>query len=497
MPRLDQPSASPLTTPGVSSRPAAAPVTLDLFGEPTAPEGVRPFWQTTDEATVRLYRGHVLDVLAGLPPRSVHCVVTSPPYWALRSYLGDGHDQKHLELGSEKVPDCGQLMEVQPGLFRKGNCAERDWATGCYVCRMVLVCRELRRVLRDDGTFWLNLGDTWGSGGGNLSGIPWRVALALQADGWVLRQDVIWCKPSPMPESIRNRCTKAHEYVFILAKRMGYYYDAEAIKTDAEPAFRVMGTDTNRKTLLRHYAAGGRGSGNQVPGGTMSSGNLANRRSVWTVSTQGYPGAHFAAFPPKLIEPMIKAGTSEKGCCADCGAPWVRIVEETKLRRDRPNEYTKRQPDEEGIGNTCANDVAGVETRTVGWRPSCECHGKLVKRRGTRLGYGDYNMTDNPDETGMSKSLSARAGCARELREFPTTVTNYVSDIPLDEHPIEPCVVLDPFVGSGTTLAVCIGLGRHSVGIDLSETYLRVNAIPRVEGVLMDRPALAWLIPGR
>ena len=172
------------------------------------PKTIEPFWETTDHKTVRLYHGDVIAVLQQMPAKSVQCVVTSPPYWGLRDY---GED-KSLEIGSEKTPDE-------------------------FVAKMVAVFREVRRVLRDDGTLWLNLGDSYnantGAGfngnskrpesaretviktanlkPGNLVGIPWRVALALQADGWVLRQDIIWHKPSPMPESVKNRCTKAHE----------------------------------------------------------------------------------------------------------------------------------------------------------------------------------------------------------------------------------------------------------------------------------------------
>ena len=147
---------------------------------------------------MKLYLGHVTDVLKALPEQSVHCVVTSPPYWALRDYGSD----KTYELGSEPT-------------YQE------------FVKNMVEVFREVRRVLRDDGTLWINLGDTYASKNmpsGNLVGIPWRVALALQDDGWIIRQDIVWHKPSPMPESVRNRCTKAHEYIFLLTKKGSGYY---------------------------------------------------------------------------------------------------------------------------------------------------------------------------------------------------------------------------------------------------------------------------------
>jgi DNA modification methylase len=288
----------------------------------------RPAWQTSDALTARFWQGDARVVLRSLPAGSVQTIVTSPPYWGLRDYGTAG------QLGAEPSPDCGTVGQAQCG--------------GCYVCNMVAVFREARRVLRDDGTLWLNLGDTYGGGSGqnfkggasrglhvneeqssegyyghkkglpsglpsgNLVGVPWRTALALQRDGWVLRQDIIWHKPAPMPESVRNRCTKAHEYVFLLAKGKGYYYDAEAVKEKSktsqpgEPSYRANGkTRTNPK-----YSDGiGGQSGLDVGPGIVQ--QFSNKRSVWTVGPQPYPGAHFATFPPKLIEPMIRAGSRE------------------------------------------------------------------------------------------------------------------------------------------------------------------------------------------
>jgi DNA modification methylase len=365
----------------------------------------------------RIIQGDCLEGLRTLPDASVHCCVTSPPYWGLRDY---GHDG---QIGLEATPEA-------------------------YVARMVEVFREVRRVLRDDGTCWLNLGDSYANqksgdtysgfndryfnrstDGGkqaktvsgakvgklefaglkpkDLVGIPWRVAFALQADGWWLRQDIIWHKPNPMPESVRDRCTKAHEYVFLLTKNERYYYDAEAIKQDA-------------KSSSEGIRFGGSKYGdNSDPKFATKSGNVskeyatANRRSVWTVTTKPYKGAHFATMPPDLVEPCILAGTSEEGCCPNCGSPWARVTERKKLTRPRPNDYTKRQGDE-GTGNSCANSVAGVAVETKGWQPTCEC----------------------------------------------------------PEHRPEPCLVLDPFAGSGTTLAVAARLGRGGVGCELNPEYI-------------------------
>lgn len=390
---------------------------------------LEPFWTTTDGETVKLYLGDVISVLKQLPEKSVQCVVTSPPYWGLRSYLDSDHDDKHYEIGTEETPEE-------------------------YVTKMTDVFREVRRVLRDDGTVWLNLGDSYCGGGpggvsyvqdgvkrqdrsqlrvnvksglppGNLVGVPWRVALALRADGWVLRQDIIWHKPSPMPESVTNRCTKAHEYVFLLTKSQRYFYDAESIKEKTiAPGVRV----------ATPYTQGSVGS-TSTTAYNDNANDLRNKRSVWTIPSFGYSGAHFATFPPKLIEPMVLAGTSQYGCCAVCLAPWKRVMETKQLTRERPNDYVKRTG-EGGTGNSCSNSIAGVETKTVGWEPACQC----------------------------------------------------------DTDDVVPCTVLDPFVGSGTTCCVAVSNGRHSIGIDLSEKYLKENAIPRIEGEILRVPARRNLV---
>jgi DNA modification methylase len=216
-----------------------------------------------------------------------------------------------------------------------------------FVAELVAVFREVKRVLRDDGTLWLNLGDSYAANEGqrkttdkpgdkqatsagsigapsrsveglpakNLIGIPWRVAFALQADGWYLRSDIIWHKPNPMPESVKDRCTKAHEYIFLLSKSERYYYDAEAVKEDAS---------ISTKERVGLMVGGGHGDASRNDGDLGSrltfaqfAENGRNRRSVWTVATQPYSGAHFATFPPKLIEPCILAGCPEGGVVLD------------------------------------------------------------------------------------------------------------------------------------------------------------------------------------
>ena len=215
---------------------------------------------------------------------TVQCVVTSPPYWGLRDYKDVN------QLGLEETPEA-------------------------YVAHLVEAFREVRRVLRTDGTCWLNLGDTYAGSRDavnlkpkDLVGIPWRVALALQADGWWLRSDIIWSKPNPMPENIRDRPTKAHEYLFLLAKAERYYYDYEAISETAIHAGETV--PLGEKSLSRGQAAGA----NIAPSGNGRAKSVLvperrNRRSVWEIGTQNYPGTHYATFPEKLVEPCILAGS--------------------------------------------------------------------------------------------------------------------------------------------------------------------------------------------
>jgi DNA modification methylase len=233
--------------------------------------------------TWQIIQGDAIERLKELPERSVQTCVTSPPYFGHRDYGDPG------QIGLEPTPDE-------------------------YVQKLVEVFREVRRVLRDDGTVWLNLGDSFGPNK-QLLGVPWRVAFALQVGGWFLRSDIIWAKllkPNPMPESVTDRPTKAHEYLFLLSKSKSYFYDADAVReehTVAPEHRRERVTPGARRpgAFARSFEAGnGDGDGNSrgYPNGGR------NKRSVWTVATQPFPGAHFAVFPPKLIEPCVLAGSS-------------------------------------------------------------------------------------------------------------------------------------------------------------------------------------------
>jgi DNA modification methylase len=263
-------------------------------------------------------QGDCLDLLRQMPDESVNCCITSPPYWGLRDY-GTGKAQIGLEFTPQE-----------------------------YVEKMVAVFAEVKRVLRKDGTLWLNLGDSY-CGTGNkgewkdpkyssgrngqsvainnkikglkskdLVGIPWRVAFALQSDGWYLRQDIIWHKPNPMPESVTDRCTKAHEYIFLMSKSANYHFDSEAIREDAV-------TDLENKILPRGTQSYGVASGEtksnpqrgHINGYGYSEKGKRNKRSVWSVTVKPYKEAHFATFPTELITPCVLAGCPKDGTILD------------------------------------------------------------------------------------------------------------------------------------------------------------------------------------
>jgi DNA modification methylase len=469
--------------------------------------------------SIQILHGDCRDVLRTLADASVQCCVTSPPYFGLRDYGVDG------QIGLEQTPDA-------------------------YVAELVAVFREVRRVLRDDGTLWLNLGDSYnahpgqrkvtdkagakqqtngGSPGApsrnveglkpkDLIGIPWMSAFALRADGWLLRRDIIWSKPNPMPESVTDRPTTAHEYVFLFAKsgdhtfwthRDGpgahshpepdyrwihretkeetriapsgspedikkiwrrvnlwtghdYFWDAEAVREPMAAAsiarlsqdvenqtgsLRANGgakTNGAMKAVAKGNAKTFRGGGaytrgqsfdNDTPAERDSHGNAPNEscsrnlRSVWTIATQPFSESHFATFPPALVETCIKAGTSEKGCCSACGAPWARVT--TKGEPDMAHRLASGADVSGGYGGQSikGHDAAGVQNasdvkrrilegmreKAYSWAPTCECGAEVV-----------------------------------------------------------PCTVLDPFAGAATSLMVADRLGRDAIGIELNADYIDI-----------------------
>jgi len=267
--------------------------------------------------TVSILQGDNRARLAEIPECSVNTCVTSPPYFGLRAYLPDGHADKEKEIGIEQTPEQ-------------------------YVESLVEVFRGVRRALRDDGTLWLNLGDSYynyrpggherkqtiaktnqdnpnappkrnlkyeGIKEKDLIGIPWMVAFALRADGWYLRQDIIWNKKNPMPESVEDRCTKAHEYIFLLSKQKKYYFDHESIKVPVKDDW-----GTRDRTDGKYH---NEGTGLTPHSGLEKSYEMANKRSVWNVATASYAESHFATFPAELIMPCILAGSPEGGMVLD------------------------------------------------------------------------------------------------------------------------------------------------------------------------------------
>lgn len=373
---------------------------------------------------IRLLHGDCRVVLPTLPSASVQCCVTSPPYFGLRDYGVDG------QIGLEPTPDT-------------------------YVAELVAVFREVRRVLRDDGTVFLNLGDSYVSNGRydaayeaknnrsgihsddavkyanydprpaakaaglkvkDLIGIPWMVAFALRADGWWLRSDIIWAKKNCMPESVTDRPSSAHEHVFLLAKSARYFFDAEAIREEGViPAGTRAAKGSNVRSDLKDV--------NGRPPEYWNYTGTRNSRNVWSIATQPYADAHFATFPPELAERCIRAGSSEGGCCATCRAPLERQTEKT-IAFASGSGRSGRKPSGKGAGGTQTEsgsyDVRMgpvVQSATMGWAPSCQC-----------------------------------------------------------DAAVESCTVLDPFSGAGTTSLVADRLGRHAIGIELNPAYSSMAA---------------------
>lgn len=380
--------------------------------------------------------GDAAEQLRRLPAQSVQCIMTSPPYFRLRDYGIPG--QLGLEATGEE-----------------------------YLERMVAVFRQVRRVLRKDGVLWLNMGDgyvgSWRGGDPKkrvtaydkdrlaelavksgsvfglkekqLIGMPWRLALALQADGWWLRQDNIWAKKNVFPESVRDRTTRAHEYLFHFTRSSHYYYDSVAIEEPQCESERARWLKRQTNGLEKVYSlkrddpqygqtAPGRSGGVKTVAARkrLAEKGTRSKRSVWWIGTQPFKEAHFATFAEKLVEPCILAGTSEKGACAFCGTPWYRKVAPTpdyaKILLANLGKNHKKTREEDRAKGREGNGIArhgnlGRSYETLGWAPGCGC-------------------------------------------EFGGIV---------------PCTVLDPFAGAATTGLVALKFGRRFIGIELKPEY--------------------------
>ena len=341
--------------------------------------------------------------MAGFPDECVDMCVTSPPYWNLRDYGVDG------QLGLEKTPEE-------------------------FISNMVAIFDEVKRVLKPHGTCWLNIGDSYAANRtyqvtdnkhisvGNekpssvpdglkpkdLCLIPFKLAIALQEAGWWVRSDIIWHKRNPMPESVTDRPTKAHEYIFLLTKSAKYYYDAEAVREIHVDDFETFKKKCGANPKYENTNLGGNHLSKQEynPSGR-------NLRTVWDITTKGYKGAHFATFPPALPERCIKAGTSEKGNCADCGKPYKRVIEHENMVI---NKTDRSDLGEHGRTQSSGTMVSPATNKTVGWEKTCKCE------------------TDE----------------------------------------ISKPIVLDPFMGSGTVAEVARKLGRDYLGVELNPKYIEL-----------------------
>ena len=413
----------------------------------------------------RVLMGDVREALKAVPAGSVNCCVSSPPYWALRSYLGKDDPLKPLEIGGEKTPEE-------------------------YISNLVGVYEGVKRAMHETGVCWVNLGDSYGGKDGSQQClIPHRFALAMQAAGWYLRSTVVWKKASPMPESVNGwrwercrikigkqkaipsnagelgdikhgkpysvspdwlaqwqdcpgcdkcrsnggyvlrrgnwRSTTGHEYIFQFAKSDGYFCDAEAVKEPAATSTisrnkytRIL-DDPDEQFSVQHDHE--------------FAGSTANPRSVWTISPEPCKFAHYASFPSGLPRRCIRASVSEKGRCPKCGVPWSPVVEKQK-NIDQKDRIADRQAKPKGDENrTTAPNQSLVESYSVlDYRPSCQCP-------------------------------------------------------PADS---VPCLVMDPFAGTGTTLAVAVELGCEAIGVELNPAYL-----PMIEERLKDADKARKRIP--
>ncbi len=406
-----------------------------------------------------IHEGNSLDVLAAMPAASVQCAVTSPPYFALRQYAG----VEPARWPAVSYTPMAGLPEVD--VPEMECCLGLEKTPAAFVAHLVAIFREVFRVLRDDGVFFLNLGDSFNAAGRvghgtrlgkkqdtnraskakedqcrpsssclkpkDLIPISWMTAMALQADGWYLRQCICWSKLSPMPSSVTDRPTTATEYIFFFAKREKYFYDADACRPALTAASVDRGAYPHNSFGKGQFAGSPTDERHQEGKQVTTVADMMNPAGrnlwswievpddeweettvTWKLATESSGTKnHYASYPSAIPRLAIKLGSSQMGCCSSCGSPLARITERSAKKRERPNDLTKRTG-ETGTGNHCGNTVAGVDVKTLGWEAGCACNADTV-----------------------------------------------------------PCTILDPFAGSGTSGIVARQLGRRFVGIDASPGY--------------------------
>ena len=496
-----------------------------------------------------IINGDSLEVLKGMPENSVHCCITSPPYYGLRKYglppVTWGGDKSCEHVWEEVHPPGHRKSDTNPGPMQHEGNKNREQLTSdicskcgawkgelgleptpeMYVSHLVEIFREVRRVLRPEGLFWLNIGDSYASGkgsmynpGGNekslnkdaknagavplhkgnrstlaLSGlkpkdlmeIPSDVSRALRLDGWYLRARLPWIKRNSMPSSVEDRPAASIEYVFLLAKSRLCFYDRVAVLQRSSESYnndkRPRGILRQRVNKNSKYPDEGQfkkqdevgnpqytGFNERYAAKVAAQGVLPTRNfrdsdlffKTWqgllhnedgepmalVVNPRSYKGAHFASFPLALVEPMIVASTSEKGCCPSCGAPWKRIVtKESYIYRPTTgsgNQKTDQLP-EAAVGLAGTGGHVAADYTTIGWEPSCKCYEQAVAANNTDA-IKAY-LVEHPEDESVWKMLA-----------YQQTI---------------PCTVLDPFGGSGATGAEAEILGRSCIIIELKSDY--------------------------